>query len=88
MNGLFDQGVFLEDTALHKPDPEPLFECARRLGITDMSRVVYVGDAAVDRECAINAGADFALVSWTRMNMESFNRQGQPRIISSLEELL
>ena len=88
LNGLFDQGVFLEDTKEHKPSPEPLFECARRLGITDMSKVVYVGDAAVDFECAINAGADFALVSWTRMDIDGIRRLGQPRIISKLEELL
>ena len=85
---IFEQITVLEDTAKHKPDPEPLIYSAERLGITDMKRIIYVGDAVVDYECALNAGTDFALVDWTKMNRDDFTRLGTPRIITSLDELL
>ena len=85
---LFEQMTVCEDTKNHKPDGEPLVYTAKQMGITDMSRILYVGDATVDYECAINSGADFALVDWTRMNKDDFYRLGTPRIIRSLDELL
>ena len=65
----FDVYICKEDTEKHKPDGEPLIVAAGKLGITDMSRVIYVGDALPDALCAKNAGARFALVSWSEMDM-------------------
>jgi len=39
--------VTMEDTVLHKPDPEPLLLAVNRLGATP-DQAVYVGDAIVD----------------------------------------
>ena len=88
MGYLCEQQTVLEDTVEHKPDPAPLLYSAEKMGITDMSRILYVGDALVDYQCAMNAGADFALVDWTRMNREDFEMLGMPRVIKSLDELL
>ena len=88
MGYLFEQQTVLEDTKEHKPDPEPLIYSAKKMGISDMSRILYVGDALVDYQCALNAGADFALVDWTRMDREGFAALGMPRIIKSIDELL
>ena len=85
---MFEQLTVLEDTKEHKPKPDPLLYSAEKLGITDMSRILYVGDAIVDYQCALNAGADFALVDWTKMNREEFEALGMPRVIKSLDELL
>ncbi len=88
MGYLFEQLTVMEDTKEHKPSGEPLIYSARQMGIDDMSRILYVGDATVDYQCALNCGADFALVDWTRMNKADFYQYGTPRILTSLDELL
>jgi len=55
--------VLCEDTARHKPDPEPLNLCLQRLGLT-AAEALYVGDARSDMTAARNAGMDFAYASW------------------------
>jgi pyrophosphatase PpaX len=55
--------VGLEDTPVHKPDPAPLLEGARRLGI-EPGRCVYVGDALVDVLAARAAGMASVAVTW------------------------
>ena len=67
LGGYFDIMVFREDTERAKPHGDPLVEAAKRAGITDMSRVLYVGDAIPDILSARDCGADFALVGWTKM---------------------
>ncbi len=67
LSGYFNTMVFREATERAKPHGDPLIEAARRMGITDMSRVLYVGDAVPDILSAKDAGADFALVGWTKM---------------------
>ncbi|MBP5261826.1 MAG: HAD family hydrolase [Clostridiales bacterium] len=88
MTGLFEQFTVCEDTKEHKPSGEPLIYTAEKMGITDMSRILYVGDALVDYQCALDCGADFALVDWTKMNKADFEELGMPRMITSLDELL
>jgi pyrophosphatase PpaX len=84
----FDVYVYKDDTAKHKPDPDPLIYAAGRLGITDMSRVIYVGDAMPDALCARNAGADFALVSWSKMDKEQIVREvPKTGVIGALADL-
>ena len=60
---LMEAAVLCEDTERHKPDPEPLFECLRRLSL-EPGEAVYVGDARSDLEAARNAGMDFAYAAW------------------------
>ena len=83
----FDTMVFREATERAKPYGDPLIEGARRLGITDMSRVLYVGDAAPDILSAKDAGADCALVGWTRMSRDELESLG-PDYIVEIPELL
>ncbi|MCR5688568.1 MAG: HAD family hydrolase [Lachnospiraceae bacterium] len=68
LDDFFDLYICKEDTDRHKPDPEPLLVAAKRLGITDMNRIIYIGDAVPDALCAKNAGCDFALVEWSQMD--------------------
>lgn len=83
----FDTMVFREATKLAKPHADPLLEGARRLGITDMSRVLYVGDAVPDLLSARAAGADFALVSWSKMPREDLEKLKPNYIIDVPERL-
>lgn len=52
-----------DSLAARKPEPEPLLEAARRLGV-EPARLLYVGDSAIDGETAARAGAPAALVAW------------------------
>lgn len=59
----FDVVVTLEDTARHKPDPEPVhFGLSRMGGVA--SRAVYVGDSTHDLHAGRAAGARTGAVSW------------------------
>lgn len=58
-----EAAVLFDDTTKHKPDPEPLNECLRRLGLT-AADTLYVGDARSDLLASRNAGMDFAYAKW------------------------
>ncbi len=84
---LFDVFVFREDTEKHKPDGQPLTVAASKLNISDIKRVLYVGDAAPDILCAKNAGAASALVEWTRMPKDKLLALSPDYLLNDLEEL-
>ena len=67
MDSFFEVIITREDTEIHKPNPEPVFLAMRKMGISDVSRVLYVGDSVHDLRCAGNAGVDSAAVNWTYM---------------------
>lgn len=52
---LFGAIVTADDVRVKKPSPEPLHECARRLGIAP-AECVYVGDMRVDIKAGKSAG--------------------------------
>ncbi|MBR2548525.1 MAG: HAD-IA family hydrolase [Clostridiales bacterium] len=87
LGGYFDTKVFREATERAKPYGDPLIFAAKTMGITDMSRVLYVGDAVPDILSARDAGADFALVGWTKMPREELESLG-PDYIVEVPELL
>lgn len=70
MARFFEVFVSRDDTIEHKPNPEPLIFAAKQLGISDMSKIVYVGDSVHDIICAHAAGSASAAVGWTRMPRE------------------
>src|SRR5918911_21359 len=51
---LFETVVGGDETERHKPDPQPLLEAARRLGVDPMD-CAYVGDSPFDIRAAKNA---------------------------------
>lgn len=55
--------VLADDTSKHKPDPEPLLECLKRLNVK-ADEALYVGDALSDYQAATNAHIDFAYAKW------------------------
>ena len=90
LDNFFDVGICKEDTENHKPLPDPIITAAKRVQITDMSRVIYIGDALVDAICAKNACVDFALVEWSQMDKEKIIAAAPSgsRIISRFSEVL
>jgi len=55
IEGLFDVILSADDVEKKKPSPEPLLECARRLGIAP-EECVYVGDMRLDIKAGKSAG--------------------------------
>ena len=53
----------MEDTDLHKPNPEPLLLALQKLGVSADS-CVYIGDAVVDVLAAKAAGMASIAVTW------------------------
>lgn len=53
----------LDDTARHKPHPDPLVHAFEALGV-EPGKGVYVGDAVVDIQAAKAAGCDQIAVTW------------------------
>jgi pyrophosphatase PpaX len=69
--GYFSAFVTPENTAKHKPDPEPALEALRLLGAADKSEAVFVGDSSFDIECGARAGIDTAFVTWSENDPSS-----------------
>ena len=63
LDGYFDAVICMEDAPRHKPAPDPLLECLRRMGGT-ADEAVYIGDSACDMECAAAAGVASCLALW------------------------
>lgn len=61
--------ILADDTKKHKPDPEPLLECLKRLHI-DASEAIYIGDALSDYLAAKNAHMDFGYAKWGSVSKE------------------
>ena len=59
-----ETAVLAEDTRNHKPHPEPMLECLRRMDLQPED-TLYVGDGANDSLAARNAGMDFAFAAWS-----------------------
>jgi pyrophosphatase PpaX len=59
----FELVIGSDDTAKHKPDPEPLLLAAERLGVAADS-CVYVGDSPFDMQAARAAGITAVAALW------------------------
>lgn len=55
--------ILEEDTQKHKPHPEPLLECLKRLNV-DAKEALYIGDTYSDYKAAKSACMDFGLAKW------------------------
>jgi pyrophosphatase PpaX len=63
LDGLIDSAVFLEDTSLHKPHPEPLLAALRKLSKPSQN-AAYVGDSKHDIVAARSAGIRTVAALW------------------------
>lgn len=59
----FKTAILMEDTIKHKPDPEPLLLCLKKLNIKAKD-ALYIGDAYCDYMASLNAGIDFGYATW------------------------
>lgn len=62
--------VCADDTARHKPHPEPLLKFLEVSG-ADPATAIYIGDTRYDSQCAKEAGVAFGLALWGCKQPES-----------------
>ena len=70
----FARLVGAADAAADKPDPAPIHLALEGSGIAAGPAVWYVGDTAVDMECALNAGCVPVLVGPAKPEDAEFSR--------------
>ena len=77
--------VCFDDVSSPKPDKEPILKAMEELGVSDLQKVLYIGDNKLDLLTANSAGVDCALVNW---GPRVLDKSLKPKmIISSYEEL-
>jgi pyrophosphatase PpaX len=85
---LFETVVGGDETARHKPDPDPLLLAAERLGV-DPADCAYVGDSPFDIRAAHAAGMHAVAVTWGRIHDRGkLEREHPNAIVDAPEELL
>ena len=85
---LFETVVGGDETAKHKPDPEPLLLAAHRLGVAPQD-CAYVGDSPFDIRAAKAAGVHAVAVGWGGIHAEDVLRREEPdAFVRHAEDLL
>jgi pyrophosphatase PpaX len=92
MDSFFDTMVFEQDTARHKPEPDPFLLASSRLEVP-AGQCLAVGDAIADLQSARAAGMRFGAAAWGAEPLEPlleeepdyvFNRPGDILEVPSL----
>ena len=63
LNQYIEVEVLADDTTKHKPDPEPIELCLKKLKL-NKEDAIYVGDALSDYQVCMRANIDFAYAKW------------------------
>ncbi len=69
-----------------KPEPDAIFEALKQMEVTAADSV-YVGDSAVDVECAHNAGMPSVIVTHGFGDKDELQKAGPDLVVGSLLEL-
>lgn len=78
--------VAMEDTATHKPQPEPLLLAVERMGARPEA-AVYIGDAVVDIQAAKAAGMASIAVTWGAGERAALQAAEPTVLVDTLAEL-
>lgn len=82
--------IVIGDDGTHKrkPDPEPIQIALDKLGITDKSSVLYIGDSEVDATTAEAAGIDYVLCTYGFRDMDVLSKFAPVAYIDHISKLL
>jgi beta-phosphoglucomutase-like phosphatase (HAD superfamily) len=86
LGGQIEALIGIEDAPKMKPEPDPLLECARRLGV-ETEKCVYVGDSYEDIIAGKRAKMMTIGVLTGLDDYETLNREEPSMIMSSVYEL-
>ncbi|MEW6661142.1 MAG: HAD-IA family hydrolase [Bacillota bacterium] len=87
MAGFFSIVVAMEDTAKHKPDPEPVLKAMEGLK-ADPALTVFIGDSPFDIAAGKNAGIKTIGVTWGMASAERLRAQKPDFLADNWEQLL
>ncbi len=82
-----DGAVFLEDTQIHKPRPEPILAALEKLQM-QAGQAVYVGDSFHDVVAGRAAGVKTIAAGWGPMPRAELEREHPDFIADSIDDLL
>lgn len=85
--GLFDVEITADDTAAHKPRPEPVLAALERLG-AGVEGACYVGDAPFDIVAGNAAGVTTIAVTWGFFPLSDLVAAGPDLVCATPAELL
>jgi pyrophosphatase PpaX len=85
LRNVVDRFVTLEDTAEHKPRPEPLLRGLELLGSVPREQSVYVGDSPFDVEAAKAAGLTSIAVSWGAFSEETLRAAEPDHLVPDID---
>lgn len=82
--------IVIGDNGKHerKPDPAPVNMALNALGVTDTSRVLYVGDSEVDAATGENAGLDYVLCTYGFRDMDVLSKFKPVAFIDNIRKLI
>lgn len=82
--------IVIGDDGKHerKPDPAPVNMALNALGVTDKSRVLYVGDSEVDAATGENAGLDYVLCTYGFRDMDVLSKFKPVAFIDNIRKLV
>lgn len=82
--------IVIGDNGKHerKPDPAPVNMALNALGVTDKSRVLYVGDSEVDAATGENAGLDYVLCTYGFRDMDVLSKFNPVAFIDNIRKLI
>ena len=86
IDDVIDVVAGLEDTARHKPEPDPLLHAAASLGVHPAA-CVYVGDATVDVRAARAAGMAAVAVTWGAGDRAALEATGPDVVVDTVPDL-
>lgn len=84
---LVEAAVFLEDTTIHKPRPEPILLALEKFN-TRPENAVYVGDSFHDIVAGREAGVKTIAAAWGPMPRAELERESPDFIAESMDDLL
>ncbi|MDI9490247.1 MAG: HAD-IA family hydrolase [Clostridiaceae bacterium] len=84
----FDSLVTKYDTDIHKPNPAPLNLGMERLGLSDPSKIMYVGDSIFDVQAAKNGNFISVAVDWTQITPDKLRAQEPEIWLNNPQELV
>jgi len=87
LDRLIDSAIFLEDTALHKPHPEPILAALYRLSESPQA-AAYVGDSRHDMVAARAAGVRTVAALWGPAPRTELERERPDFVAESITDLL
>lgn len=87
IDGFFDFLIGPDDHPDHKPNPGPVLEGCRRLGL-DPSECLYVGDSPFDIQAGNGAGCATVAVSWGVFPVETLAKDNPTYTIDNPAELV